>query len=78
MTATELYDVRFQGDPARARRVFDGVHALASEDVAECIGWAVSRPPHVNIDELVVRPLAQATSTTIHRTSAGTGQAPSD
>jgi NADP-dependent 3-hydroxy acid dehydrogenase YdfG len=78
MTATELYEVRFQGDPARARRVFDGVQALASQDVAECIRWAVSRPPHVNIDELVVRPLAQATSMTIHRASAATDPAPSD
>jgi len=78
MTATELYDVRFQGDPDRARRVFEGVWALASEDVAECIRWVVSRPPHVNIDELVVRPLAQATSMIIHRTSTPTVLAPSD
>jgi hypothetical protein len=75
MTATELYDVRFQGDPERARRTFEGVQPLASEDVAECIRWAVSRPPHVNIDELVVRPLAQATSNVINRTSLPPGPA---
>jgi NADP-dependent 3-hydroxy acid dehydrogenase YdfG len=74
MTATELYEVRFKDDPARARRVFEGVHALTSEDVADCIRWVVSRPPHVNIDELVVRPIAQATSMQIHRT----GSAPQD
>lgn len=76
MTATEIYEVRFPDDPARARRVFEGVQPLASEDVAECIRWAVSLPPHVNIDELVVRPLAQATSMITHRTSAeGTSSA---
>jgi NADP-dependent 3-hydroxy acid dehydrogenase YdfG len=73
MTATELYDVRFKGDPERARRTFEGVQPLASEDVAECIRWAVSQPPHVNIDEIVVRPLAQATSNIIRRTSPPTG-----
>jgi NADP-dependent 3-hydroxy acid dehydrogenase YdfG len=78
MTATELYEVRFQSDPDRARRVFEGVRALESEDVAECIRWVVSRPPHVNIDELVVRPLAQATSTVLHRTSGPSQSAPSD
>ncbi len=67
LTATEFYEARFPEDPERALRVFDGVQPLTMEDVAECVRWVVSRPPHVNIDEVVVRPLAQATATVMHR-----------
>jgi NADP-dependent 3-hydroxy acid dehydrogenase YdfG len=67
LTATEFYEARFREDPARARKVFEGVQPLTMEDVAECIRWVVARPPHVNIDEVVVRPLAQATATVMHR-----------
>ena len=42
---------------------------LSAEDVAECIRWAVSQPPHVNIDEIVVRPRDQAAATEVHRDS---------
>jgi 3-hydroxy acid dehydrogenase/malonic semialdehyde reductase len=75
LTATEFYEARFGADHDRARRVFDGVQPLTSEDVAECIRWVVSRPPHVNIDELVVRPLAQATATVMHRAADSAGGA---
>jgi NADP-dependent 3-hydroxy acid dehydrogenase YdfG len=67
LTATEFYEARFTEDPERARKVFEGVQPLTSEDVAECVSWVVARPPHVNIDEVVVRPLAQATATVMHR-----------
>jgi hypothetical protein len=75
LTATEFYEARFGEDHERARKVFDGVQALTSEDVAECIRWVVSRSPHVNIDELVVRPLAQATATVMHRAGESEGGA---
>ena len=75
LTATEFYEARFGEDHERARKVFDGVQPLTSGDVAECIRWVVSRPPHVNIDELVVRPLAQATATVMHRSEESAGGA---
>jgi NADP-dependent 3-hydroxy acid dehydrogenase YdfG len=49
-----------------ARHV-DRLEEIAAEDVAECIRWAVAQPPHVNVDEIVVRPRDQATTTEIHR-----------
>jgi NADP-dependent 3-hydroxy acid dehydrogenase YdfG len=52
---------RFRGDEEKAAAVYAGVaEPLTAEDVADTIGWAVTRPPHVNIDLLVVRPRAQA------------------
>jgi hypothetical protein len=68
LTATEFYEARFREDPERARSVFEGVQPLTMDDVAECVRWVVSRPPNVNIDEVVIRPLAQATATVMHRT----------
>ncbi len=60
--------VRFGGDEARAAAVYQGVDApLTADDVADCVAWCVTRPYHVNIDRLVVRPLAQADNTTLHR-----------
>jgi NADP-dependent 3-hydroxy acid dehydrogenase YdfG len=53
--------VRMRGDAEAAARVYAGVeHPLTADDVADCIAFAVTRPPHVNIDLLVVKPLAQA------------------
>ena len=55
--------VRFGGDQERADAVYAGVpDPLTAEDVAEAIAWMVTRPSHVNIDELVIRPRAQAAS----------------
>jgi NADP-dependent 3-hydroxy acid dehydrogenase YdfG len=62
MVETEFSLVRFDGDAARAARVYEGLQPLSAGDVADCIAWAVSRPPHVNIDEIVVKPVAQATA----------------
>jgi NADP-dependent 3-hydroxy acid dehydrogenase YdfG len=67
MVETEFSLVRLGGDEAAAARVYEGMEPLRAEDVAECIGWAVSRPPHVNVDEIVLRPRDQATATEVHR-----------
>ncbi|MFE2357246.1 SDR family NAD(P)-dependent oxidoreductase [Streptomyces parvulus] len=59
---------RFAGDEDRAAKVYEGVAApLTADDIAETITWAVTRPAHVNIDLLVVRPRAQASNTKVHR-----------
>ena len=67
LVETEFSVVRFDGDRDKARKPYEGLEPLVAEDIADCIAWAVTRPPHVNIDEIVVRPRAQATSTMIHR-----------
>jgi NADP-dependent 3-hydroxy acid dehydrogenase YdfG len=60
--------VRFDGDQARADAVYAGVpDPLVAEDVADAIGWIATRPSHVNIDELVIRPRAQAAQHKVHR-----------
>lgn len=71
MVATEEFSLtRFGGDAAKAAKVYEGVPGvLTAEDVADAIGWAVSRPAHVNVDLLVVRPRAQASNTKVHRES---------
>ena len=62
--------VRFEGDRAKADAVYAGVpDPLTAEDVADAIAWMVTRPPHVNIDELVIRPRAQAAQHKVHRVS---------
>src|SRR5690606_16772144 len=55
LAETEFSIVRFKGDTERAKKVYEGVEPLRAEDVAEIIVWVASRPPHVNIDELVVK-----------------------
>jgi NADP-dependent 3-hydroxy acid dehydrogenase YdfG len=67
MVETEFSVVRFGGDAGRAAQVYEGLTPLNGEDIADCIAWAVTRPRHVNIDELVVRPVAQATATQVAR-----------
>jgi NADP-dependent 3-hydroxy acid dehydrogenase YdfG len=69
MVETEFSLVRFKGDAARAAQVYKGLQPLTAADVAECIAWAVTRPPNVNIDELVIRPVAQASAAYVHRRS---------
>jgi 3-hydroxy acid dehydrogenase / malonic semialdehyde reductase len=61
--------VRFRGDEEKAKAVYANVEPLAPEDVAECVLFALTRPPHVNVDELVVKALAQSTPIRIHRTT---------
>ncbi|MFG1916319.1 SDR family oxidoreductase [Micromonospora sp. NPDC048898] len=69
MVQTEEFGlVRFEGDAQRAAAVYAGVPGpLVAEDVADCIAWCATRPEHVNIDRLVVRPRAQAAQHKVHR-----------
>lgn len=71
MVRTDEFAVnRFGGDTDKAAAVYAGVeHPLTAEDVADTIGWAVTRPPHVNVDLLVLRPRAQAAQHKVHRVS---------
>jgi NADP-dependent 3-hydroxy acid dehydrogenase YdfG len=64
---TEFSIVRFKGDEKRAKKVYEGFDALSADDIAETIWFAVSRPAHVNINELIVMPTAQANGSTIFR-----------
>lgn len=64
---TEFSTVRFHGDEQRARAVYQGVTPLLADDVAECITFVVTRPPHVNIDSLVVLARDQAGAAIVHR-----------
>jgi NADP-dependent 3-hydroxy acid dehydrogenase YdfG len=69
MVKTDEFAVnRFGGDAARAEAVYAGVaEPLVADDVADCIAWCATRPHHVNVDRLVVRPLAQAAQHKVHR-----------
>ena len=69
MVRTEEFSaVRFDGDQARADAVYAGVpDPLTAEDVADAIGWMVTRPAHVNVDSLVIKPRAQAAQHKVHR-----------
>jgi len=67
MTETEFAMVRFRGDRERAAAVYTGVTPLTGEDIAECVVFAATRPPHVDIDYMVIRPVAQAASWLVAR-----------
>jgi 3-hydroxy acid dehydrogenase / malonic semialdehyde reductase len=64
---TEFSLVRFKGDTERAKKVYEGLEALTGEDIAETLVWVASRPPHVNIDEVVIKPTDQAAIHKVHR-----------
>ena len=64
---TEFSLVRFKGNQEQADKVYEGFTPLYAEDIAEAILFAVTRPPHVNIDDLVIMPTAQARSRKINR-----------
>ncbi|MDR2765249.1 MAG: SDR family oxidoreductase [Tannerella sp.] len=66
---TEFSLVRFKGDQHRADQVYDGFVPLSAADIAEAVGFAVTQPPHVNIQDLLVMPTAQAAATRFHKTS---------
>jgi NADP-dependent 3-hydroxy acid dehydrogenase YdfG len=67
LVETDFSRVRFFGEEARAKKVYEGLTPLTAEDIADCVTWVVTRPWHVNIDELVVRPVAQASATLVAR-----------
>lgn len=67
MVETEFSLVRFGGDRERAAKVYEGTIPLSAEDIAETIAFVLSRPPHVDIDYVSVKPTAQATARDVHR-----------
>jgi NADP-dependent 3-hydroxy acid dehydrogenase YdfG len=68
LVETEFSLVRFDGDVEKAKKVYAGMQPLSAEDIADTVVWAVTRPAHVNIDQIVIKPLAQARATMVHRT----------
>jgi NADP-dependent 3-hydroxy acid dehydrogenase YdfG len=67
LAETEFSLVRFKGDRERAARVYAGVQPLTAADVAEALVWVASRPPHVCVDEMVLKCTDQAAVHTLHR-----------
>jgi NADP-dependent 3-hydroxy acid dehydrogenase YdfG len=59
LVETDFSLVRFGGDEQRAAAVYEGVTPLSADDIADCVAWAVTRPAHVNVDEIVVTARAQ-------------------
>ncbi|HEY2428866.1 MAG TPA: SDR family NAD(P)-dependent oxidoreductase [Acidimicrobiales bacterium] len=69
MVETEFSLVRFGGDADRAAKVYEGMTPLTADDVAECVSFVVTRPPHVNVDQLVVMARDQASARRVARQS---------
>ncbi|HUW07083.1 MAG TPA: SDR family NAD(P)-dependent oxidoreductase [Williamwhitmania sp.] len=67
MVETEFSEVRFKGDTEKAEKTYQGLTPLFAEDIAETILFVISRPSHVNINEIVVMPTAQASATYVNR-----------
>jgi NADP-dependent 3-hydroxy acid dehydrogenase YdfG len=67
MVETDFSRVRFKNDEDRAGLVYKGVTPLTGRDIAECVWFAAARPPHVNIEEIVVMPVDQAAPHKINR-----------
>ena len=70
LAETEFSFVRFRGDLARAKKPYEGTNPLVAEDIAQILVWVASRPPHVNIDELIVKPVDQAAMHKVYRRTA--------
>ena len=69
LVETDFSLVRFRGDEEQARAVYEGVEAMQPDDIAQCVLFAVTRPPHVNVDEIVVKALAQSSGGRILRSA---------
>ncbi len=67
MVATEFSEVRFHGDTERANSVYAGMTPLTADDVAEAVLFAATRPPHVNVADIMLLPVDQASATGVHR-----------
>lgn len=70
LVETDFSRVRFRGDEDTARKVYQGVEAMQPGDIADCVVFAVTRPPNVNVDELVVKALAQSSGGRILRSES--------
>jgi len=73
MVNTTFSTVRFRGDADRAASVYRGMTPLSATDIADCVSFMVSRPPHVNIDTMVILARDQAGATTVHRSRPAEG-----
>lgn len=67
MVETEFSEVRFNGDKEKAKNVYTGLTPLSGYDIAETISFVLSRPAHVNINDLLIMPTAQANGTIVNR-----------
>jgi len=67
LVETEFSEVRFKGDLEKAKQAYAGYDPLQAQDIAECIAFMLSRPKHVNIGDMVILPLAQASSTLVNK-----------
>ncbi len=67
LVETEFSLVRFKGDVIKAEAVYQGLEALVAEDIAEAVLFAASRPPHVQIADMIIFPTQQAAATVVHR-----------
>jgi NADP-dependent 3-hydroxy acid dehydrogenase YdfG len=67
LAETEFSVVRFKGDTTRAKKVYEGTEPLMAQDIAEILVWVATRPHHVNIDELIVKPTDQAAFHKLYR-----------
>jgi NADP-dependent 3-hydroxy acid dehydrogenase YdfG len=68
LVETEFSLVRFEGDTTKAEAVYEGTTPLTGEDVADAIAYVVTRPPHVDVDYVSIKPTDQATARDVHRT----------
>jgi NADP-dependent 3-hydroxy acid dehydrogenase YdfG len=67
MVETEFSLTRFEGDEEKAAKVYEGTNPLSAEDVADAVAYVVTRPPHVNVDYVSIKPTDQATARDVHR-----------
>jgi len=67
LARTEFANVRFKGDQARVEKLYEGTQPLVAEDIAEIMVWVATRPLHVNIDEMLIKPTDQAAMHKVYR-----------